>query len=81
MFPASFRMETRDLAITAGGNTAHAHWLAHFTSQEKDHPATQTWMRATVGYRMENGKWKIVHEHVSIPFDPETSQVVYTLNP
>ncbi|NHC36404.1 YciI family protein [Scytonema millei] len=27
------------------------------------------------------GYWQILHEHISLPFHPETSQAVFTLNP
>ena len=29
------------------------------------------WVRATVGLRKITGKWVIVHEHMSEPFDPD----------
>ncbi len=80
-FPASFRIETRDLSITVSGDLALAHWLFRLTGKEKDHPAMPTWMRSTVGYQRNQGRWQIMHEHVSIPFNPETSQAVFTLEP
>jgi ketosteroid isomerase-like protein len=79
-FPASFQIETRDLHITVGSDVAFAHWLFRFTG-EKDHPAMQTWMRTTVGYQRRQGKWQIVHEHCSVPFDPYTSKAAFTLEP
>jgi ketosteroid isomerase-like protein len=48
---------------------------------EKDHPAMQTWIRNTGGYRRIQGRWQIVHEHCSVPFNPETSKAVLTLEP
>jgi hypothetical protein len=38
-------------------------------------------MRVTVGYRKINGKWKVIHEHVSIPFNPMNSQAWMIKNP
>jgi uncharacterized protein (TIGR02246 family) len=76
-FPASFGIETRDLRISAGSDMAIAHWLCHITSAE-DHPATQMWMRSTIAYRRTQDKWQIIHEHWSVPLDPETSQAVFT---
>lgn len=80
-FPDSFGTETRDLSITVSGDLALAHWLFRFTGMDKDHPAMQTWMRTTVGYRRNQGRWQIVHEHCSLPFNPQTSQAVFTLEP
>ncbi|CAF3322507.1 unnamed protein product [Rotaria socialis] len=77
-FPESFQVETRDMNINVSGDTAFVHWVSWFTGMPKDHPAGQTWMRATVGYKRQNGRWFIAHEHVSLPFNPETSQVVLT---
>lgn len=79
-FPDSFGMETRDLTITVNDNLATAHWLFHFTG-EQDHPAMQMWMRATAVCQKQEGNWQILHEHISVPFNPETSQAVFTLNP
>ncbi len=79
-FPASFETEIRDLNICVSGELALAHWLLRFTGMEEEHPATQTWLRFTAGYQQQQGKWQIVHEHCSVPFDPHTSQAVLTLN-
>ncbi|MBP5973037.1 nuclear transport factor 2 family protein [Brasilonema sp. CT11] len=79
-FPNSFEIETRDLKITVSENLAVAHWLFRFTGTE-DHPAMQTWMRVTAVCQKNQGNWQILHEHLSIPFDPQTSQAAFTLNP
>ena len=79
-FPKAFEMETRDLVITVNENLAAAHWLFCLKG-EQDHPAMQTWMRATAVCQQYQGNWKILHEHISVPFNPETSEAVFTLNP
>jgi ketosteroid isomerase-like protein len=79
-FPASFEMETHDLTVTVSDNLAVAHWLFHFKG-EPDHPAMQMWMRATAVCQKNQDNWQILHEHISVPFNPETSQAVLTLNP
>ena len=79
-FPAAFGTETRDLSILVSGDLALAHWLWRFKGK-KDHPAMQTWMRNTAGYQRIQGRWQIVHEHCSVPFNPETSKAVFTLEP
>jgi ketosteroid isomerase-like protein len=80
-FPDSFQTELRDLTLTVGGDLALAHWLWRFTGMEQDHPAMQTWIRSTAGYRRVRGGWQIVHEHVSVPFHPETGLAAFTLSP
>jgi len=79
-FPDSFEIETRDLTITVSDDLAVAHWLFRFTGTEQDHPAMQTWMRVTAVCRRNQGNWQILHEHLSVPFDPETSKAAFTLN-
>jgi ketosteroid isomerase-like protein len=79
-FPTSFEMETRDLAIAVNDNLATAHWLFRFKG-EQNHPATQMWMRATAVCQKHHDQWQILHEHISVPFDPSNAQAVFTLNP
>lgn len=74
-FPALFGMETRDVVITMSGELAVAHYLARFTGL----PGEPFWFRVTAVYRRDGGRWVIVHEHSSVPFDPETLRVVSTL--
>jgi uncharacterized protein (TIGR02246 family) len=76
-FPGTFQVETKDVHIYANENLAFAHFLFRFTTQT-DHPAAQTWMRATSCYKKIQGKWKIVHEHASVPFNPHTLQAQFT---
>jgi uncharacterized protein (TIGR02246 family) len=72
--PESFRSEHRDLVIHVDGDMAFVHGLHHFVPTPADHPSGQTWMRITVCFRRVEGKWKVVHEHVSIPFNPMNGQ-------
>ncbi len=78
-FPDVFEVVTRDMVIHADGHVGFAFYLFKLTGKEKDHPAMQTWMRATTGFKFQNGKWKIVHDHASIPFNPQNNQAVFSL--
>ena len=80
-FPDSFGIEMRDLSLTVSGDLAIAHWLFHFTGMPKDHPGAQMWMRMTSACQRKQGRWQIVHEHCSVPFDPETSKAVFSIAP
>jgi ketosteroid isomerase-like protein len=80
-FPDSAGVEMRDLRIFVSGELALAHWLWHLTGVDQDHPAAQMWMRSTGGYQRKQGRWYIVHEHCSVPFDPFTGKAVFTLEP
>ena len=65
-FPASFQIEIRDLSVAVSGDLAFAHWHFHYMDMDRDHPAMQNWLRITVGYRKQHGRWRIVHEHYSV---------------
>ena len=39
------------------------------------------WNRATLCFRKIDGKWRIMHEHDSVPFDPETGLASTNLEP
>ncbi len=79
-FPDSFGTEIRNLCIAVGGDVASAHYLWRFSGMEPDHPAMQTWMRNTTLLERKQGEWLITHEHWSVPFDPNTSKVVFSLD-
>ncbi|CAN5437814.1 hypothetical protein BH10BAC2_BH10BAC2_38920 [soil metagenome] len=78
-FPASFKIEIKDLTIHVSEDIALSHYFFRLAGPEKDHAAMQTWMRTTTGYKKTQGKWKIVHEHGSLPFNPHTMQAIFTL--
>jgi len=79
--PDACQTESRDLRLTGSGDVALAHWRWRLTGMAKDHPAMQTWMRSTAGDRRSRGRWPSVHEHASVPFDPQTAQAAFTPEP
>lgn len=81
-FPAAFKSEHRDLDLTVSGDLAFCHGLHHIKpTDDPNHPAGQTWIRVTACYRKVEGKWVVVHEHVSIPFDCTMGQVSPIIDP
>ena len=61
------KMIVSDLEITADDNIAFSHSL--MTTKGTDlqgNPVDRT-VRVSAGYRKINGKWLIVHEHISVP--------------
>lgn len=80
-FPETFKSEHRDVIVHVAGDIALAHGLHHFVPTPADHPCGQTWMRVTIGYRRLNGKWKVIHEHASIPFNPMTNEAWHITDP
>ena len=60
--------EFRDVRVHVDGDVAFAYGLARVKATTLDGQAAQWWMRYTAGFRRQNGGWKIVHEHSSVPF-------------
>ncbi len=73
--------EIRERTITTGGNVAFSHNLSHFNGKKMDGGDIDMWIRATLCYRKSDGRWNVTHEHVSVPFDPESGQASLDLKP
>ena len=79
--PPRLGSEIRDLSIAIGGDLAVMHCLQRLTNADTGEAATCGWVRVTVGYQRRQGAWKVIHEHVSVPFDPATSQAAFIREP
>ncbi len=66
--------EVSELAIEADGNLAYSHSIQHLQFDRKDGSHYEVMARVTDVYRKIDGKWLIVHEHVSVPIDPATGK-------
>jgi uncharacterized protein (TIGR02246 family) len=60
--------EIRDLSIAASDDVAFCHSFNRITGTRTDGEKTNVWVRATICCRKIDGKWKIAHEHQSVPF-------------
>jgi uncharacterized protein (TIGR02246 family) len=68
-YQSAIDYEVRDLTITAGDDMAFSYSLNRISGTMKSGQKTDRWLRWTACYRPSNGKWLIVHEHVSVPVD------------
>jgi uncharacterized protein (TIGR02246 family) len=73
--------EVRDLSITAEGDVAFSHSLNRITGMTRNGQKTNRWLRWTACYRKTNGKWLIVHEHVSVPANITNGKAMMDLKP
>ena len=73
--------EVRDLSITVGDDVAFSHSLNRIGGTMKNGQKTDRWLRWTACYRKANGKWLIVHEHVSVPADLGNGKAILDLKP
>ena len=73
-FEAPPRREVTALEITTDGDVAFATSIDSMTAT----PAGSTepftlWFRVTLGLRRIDGRWLVVHEHESVPFQMDGS--------
>ena len=73
--------EVRDLKILAGEDVALAFYLYRVSGSLKDGREVNMWVRCTLGLQKQDGNWRIVHEHDSVPFDPQTGRAVLDAQP
>jgi PhnB protein len=76
-FPARFRAEHDQIDVQLSGDLAHVHGFFRFVPEDPSHPAGTTTMRMSVVFRRIDGRWRVTHEHVSVPFDPMSGKAVY----
>jgi ketosteroid isomerase-like protein len=46
-----------------------------------DGTRSTSWLCTTLGLRKTDGRWKVVHEHISVPFDMERGKAMLDLKP
>jgi uncharacterized protein (TIGR02246 family) len=68
--------DIRDLSITAEGKLAYSHSIQHVAWANPDGSPAEMTVRVTDVYRKIDGKWLIVHEHVSVPVDMSTGKPI-----
>jgi ketosteroid isomerase-like protein len=62
-----------DIAVTWGLNRTQV--------RAPGGPKFETWSRGTRVFQKIDGKWQLIHQHVSFPYDPETGEVRTDLKP
>lgn len=75
--PETLGSEVRELEIIAEGNVAFASCLQRLTNRATHEAATCGWVRVTLGFQRKQGRWQVVHEHVSVPFNPQNAQAAF----
>lgn len=78
MCPAGLSFHLRDLVTHAEGDVGYAHGLLACSDGVS---GRDFWSRLSTVFRRDAGRWLIVHEHISFPFDPQTSKAMMHLQP
>jgi ketosteroid isomerase-like protein len=67
------------LVVETDGKMGMARSIQHFTWNDKDGKAQEATLRVTDVFHKIDGKWKVIHSHVSVPVDPKTGQAQMNL--
>lgn len=73
--------QLRDLDIAVDGNLAFAHCLISCGATDDKGQEKSSWMRMTTCYKKIDDQWLIAHEHISAPFDMQTSKALFDIEP
>lgn len=73
--------ENRDLQVIVDGDVGFSYGLSHVTGKLETGDAVDMWFRSTLGFRRIDGRWLVVHDHGSEPFDPKTGKASVALKP
>lgn len=80
-YDGPIHVEYRDMRILSSGDVGFVHSLERFSGKLKTGQQSDMWLRYTGGLRKIDGKWLIVHDHVSVPTDFESGKAVLDLKP
>ena len=73
-YDGPIHVEFRDMRVLSSGDVGFIHALERFSGRLKNGQQSDMWLRATSGVRKIDGKWLIVHDHVSAPTDFESGK-------
>jgi len=77
MCPGPMIFELHELQITASDDLAFVHSLDRCGGTGPDGKEMTGWMRMTACFRKLHGQWRVVHEHFSAPFDPQSDKALW----
>lgn len=81
LFPGPIKFAASDLGIKAAGTLAFSHRIDTWNLTDKKGKPVTLVFRVTDVYQKINGRWRIVHEHVSWPVDPITGKADFLSKP
>ena len=76
-----FRWTVPDLEVVVRDDVAVAWGLNRMANRNPDGTEDVTWSRGTRVFQRIDGAWKMIHQHVSFPIDPETGVAATDLVP
>lgn len=73
--------ELHEVSISADEHVAFCHALVNCGGTNDKGEMESGWTRMSAGYRRIDGRWLVVHEHFSAPFDMASGKAMFDLEP
>jgi ketosteroid isomerase-like protein len=80
-YASAIGYDVDQLEIHASDDLAFCSFVYHVGGTLGSGDTVSMWVRATLGLRRVDGDWRIVHDHESVPWDPQTGQGLIDLSP
>lgn len=81
MFADDLVISIEDLTVYQKGDLATVYGLTRLEGTIEGGPYVDMWVRETNLLQRIDGRWLVVHDHVSVPFDFATGQALADLRP
>jgi ketosteroid isomerase-like protein len=79
--PGEFQWDIPDLEVVTAGDLAVTWGLNRMRFEKPDGTSTTIYSRGTRIFQKIDGRWQLVHSHLSYPFDPQTGKALTGLKP
>ena len=73
--------DVEHLDIQADEDLGFCSFVYHVTGTLQSGDEVDMWVRATLCCEQVDGRWQIVHDHESVPFDPASGRALISLEP
>ncbi len=80
-YESAIGYEIRELDVHADERLGWASFVYHVSGTLASGAEVDMWVRATVCVERVGDDWRIVHDHESVPFDPESGRALIDLSP
>lgn len=81
-FDKNIAVEVLDLTVKASDTVAFTYSLNRYIEESSTGAdKIDMWVRVTFGWEKRDGEWLIVHQHNSVPFNPETGKASLKIQP
>jgi uncharacterized protein (TIGR02246 family) len=78
---ADVTLDVPDLRILVWGDLAVGCGLNHVRVERADGQTFDSWSRGTRVFERRNDAWVMIHQHLSVPYDPVTGEAKTELRP